>query len=49
VELTVPKNRTFTVEITLEYLQPPEGYELEGEYVSIRTRLRFRKNLELKT
>ena len=49
VELTVPRNRTFTVEVTLEYLQPPEGYALEGDFVSISNRLRFRKNLELKT
>jgi hypothetical protein len=49
VELTVPRNRTFTVEVTLEYLQPPEGYALEGEHVSVSSRLRFRKNLELKT
>jgi hypothetical protein len=49
VELTVPRNRTFTVEVTLEYLQPPEGYELKGDSVSVSSRLRFRKNLELKT
>jgi hypothetical protein len=49
VELTVPRNRTFTVEVTLEYLRPPEGYSLTGEYVSFSNRLRFRKNLELKT
>jgi hypothetical protein len=49
VELTVPRNRTFTVEISLEYLHPPEGYQLTGEAVSVRNRLRFRKNLELKT
>jgi hypothetical protein len=49
VELTVPRNRTFTVEVTLEYLQPPEGYALEGEHVSVSSRLRFRKNLQIKT
>jgi len=49
VELTVPRNRAFTVEVTLEYLQPPEGYTLTGESVSVSNRLRFRKNLELKT
>jgi hypothetical protein len=49
VELTVPRNRTFTVEVTLEYLQPPEGYILTGESVSVSNRLKFRKDLELKT
>jgi hypothetical protein len=49
LELTFPRNRTFTVEVTLEYLQPPEGYTLEGDHISVRSRLRFRKNLELKT
>jgi hypothetical protein len=49
VELTVPRNRTLTVQITLEYLRPPEGYRLTGESVSIRNRLRFTKSLELKT
>jgi hypothetical protein len=49
VELTVPRNRTFTAEVTLEYLHPPEGYALQGESVSISNRLRFRRNLELKT
>jgi hypothetical protein len=49
VQLTVPKNRTFTVGITLEYLRPPEGYDLSGEFVAISNRLTFRRNLELKT
>ena len=49
LELTVPRNRTFTVEVTLEYLRPPEGYELRGEHLSVSSRLRFRKNLQLKT
>lgn len=49
VELTVPRNRAFTVEITLEYLKPPEGYALTGANVSISNRLRFRRNIELKT
>ncbi|UCF99424.1 MAG: hypothetical protein JSV89_07770 [Spirochaetaceae bacterium] len=49
VQLTVPRNRTFTVGITLEYLHPPEGYALSGQYAAFDNRLRFRKNLELKT
>ena len=49
LELTIPRNRTFTVEVTLEYLQPPEGYTLEGDHISVSSRLRFRKYLELKT
>ena len=49
VQLTVPKNRTFTVGITLEYLRSPEGYDLSGEFAAISNRLTFRKDLELKT
>jgi len=49
VQLTVPKDRTFTLEITLEYLHPPEGYQLEGKSIAVSSRLRFRRNLELKT
>jgi hypothetical protein len=49
VQLTVPKNRTFTVGITLEYLRSPEGYDLSGEFAAISNRLTFRRNLELKT
>jgi len=47
--LTVPKNRTFTVGITLEYLRSPEGYDLSGEFAAISNRLTFRRDLELKT
>jgi len=49
VQLTVPRNRTFTVGITLEYLRSPEGYELRGENRSITSRLTFHKDLQLKT
>ena len=49
LELTIPRNRTFTVEVTLEYLRPPEGYSLEWDHISVSSRLRFRKNLEIKT
>jgi hypothetical protein len=49
VQLTVPQNRTFTVGIALEYLHPPEGYEIKGRFASVRSRLRFRRNLVLKT
>jgi hypothetical protein len=49
VQVTVPRNRIFTFEFTLEYLQPPEGYRLRGEFAAISNRLRFRRNLELKT
>jgi hypothetical protein len=49
VQLTVPKNRTFTVGITLEYLRSPEGYDLSGEFAAISNRLTFRRDLELKT
>ena len=49
VQLTVPKNRTFSVGIALEYLRPPQGYEIRGRFASISSQLRFRRNLELKT
>lgn len=49
IQLTVPKNRTFTVGITLEYLRSPEGYDLSGEFAAISNRLTFRRDLELKT
>jgi hypothetical protein len=49
VQLTVPRNRTFTIEVSLEYLQPPEGCALTGNHVSVSNRLKFRKNLQLET
>jgi len=49
VQLTVPKNRTFSLGITLEYLRSPEGYDLRGRFAAISNRLTFRRDLELKT
>jgi hypothetical protein len=49
IQLTVPKNRMFTVAISMEYLRPPEGYELKGINKAVTSRLMFRRELELKT
>jgi len=49
VQLTVPRNRAFTVEITLEYLRAPAGYELSTEHAAVENRLTVRRRLELKT
>jgi hypothetical protein len=49
IQLTVPRNRTFTLEIALEYIHPPEGYALSGQYSQINSILKIRKQLELKT
>lgn len=49
VQLTVPRQHSFTLGMTLEYRQPPAGHEFYGENKTIRTRLTYRTSLELKT
>jgi len=49
VQLTVPRERSYELEITLEYLQAPEGYEVAGQGKAVSSRLTYRRSLELKT
>ena len=47
--MTVPRNRAFTIGIDLEYLHPPEGYQLRAVNADIRNTLTIRRQIELKT
>jgi hypothetical protein len=49
IQLTVPRNMTFQLALTLEYLQPPEGYALHGDGKIFTSRLTLSRNLELRT
>jgi hypothetical protein len=49
VQLTVPRNRAFSLGIDLEYLHPPEGYQLRAVHGDIRNTLKIRRKLDLKT
>ena len=49
VELTVPRDRDFRVEVELEYLVPPTPYTVSGENIDVRSRLNYRRILEVKT
>jgi hypothetical protein len=49
LQLTVPRERSYSLEITLEYLQGPESYDVAGPGKSVSSRLTFRRQLELKT
>jgi len=49
VELTVPRDRDFRVEIELEYLVPPAPFAVSGENIEVRTRLTYRRVLDVRT
>jgi hypothetical protein len=49
VQVTLPQGRSFSVEITLEYDQPPLEYRVYAPGKSVRAHLSYRTHLELKT
>jgi hypothetical protein len=49
VNLTLPKSRTFTLEVTAEYADPPVALDVEGRYLSVERQLRFRRRFRVQT
>ncbi|MBN1837159.1 MAG: hypothetical protein JW820_14985 [Spirochaetales bacterium] len=49
VELTVPRDRDFRVEIRMDYLTPPTAYAVSGENIDVRSRLTYRRVLAVRT
>ena len=49
VELTVPQNRELRIDIQLEYLDPPTVFTVSGENLDVRSRLTYRRVLQLRT
>jgi hypothetical protein len=49
LQLTLPQNMSFELNISLEYLQLPHGYELSGAYKQFSSHYIFQKRLILKT
>jgi hypothetical protein len=49
IQLTVPRDRSYNLEITLEYLQAPDSYQVVGRDKAVSSRLTYRRSLALKT
>jgi hypothetical protein len=49
LDVTLPEGRSFTVEVTAEYTDPPVPLDVEGEYLAVERRLRYMQRFRVET